>query len=163
MEPSKSLSPIEAVQNPALGSTLLWKFGSAYQDESSGDLPNLLLFFLVLPLAFHAATAAEITSTKTGSGLSKLVEKLGEEREKLIAVHARASAMRALTLESLSTALAARILRIEHGTALVRANEVTLPKLPERLKPLLPAADRLGRWFSRLPDSQCFSLLQVYP
>jgi hypothetical protein len=57
----------------------------------------------------------------------------------------------------------AKMLHIDYGTALVRANDIKVPTTPERLRFHISAADKLGRWFSRLPQGQVFSLLQVEP
>lgn len=160
---ASDLSPVELVQNPALGATILWKFGRGFQEQSVGELPTFELFFLVLPLTLHLRTLEEVRSTQVGSGLGKLVEKLSDDRENLVAVHARVLAMRPLTLESISTAVATKLLTVDHATAKVQAYDVAPPKLPERLKAFLPAADKLGRWFARVPPPQTFSLLQVYP
>jgi hypothetical protein len=158
-----TISSVELVQNPAFGAHVLWSFGRGYQAEKVGDLPALPSFFLVLPLILHAPTLNEIRSTNLPSGLTKVVSKLTEEREKLFAVHDRAVALRNLTLESLGTGVATELLHLNYETALVRANDVKVPAPPERLKFHISGAEKLGRWFSRLPQSQVFSLLEVEP
>jgi hypothetical protein len=159
----REISPIALVQNPAFGSLLLWSFGRSYQAEKVGDLPPLTAFFLVLPLLLHGPTLREIQSTNQSSGLSKLVSKLAQRRERLFAIHDRALAMRELTLQSVATGLATRLLHVDYDTAIVRSNEVKPPRPPERLKYHVAGAAKLGRWFARLPASQIFSLLQVEP
>lgn len=156
-------SPIELVQNPAFGSHALWSFGRGYQAERIGDLPPLLSFFLVLPLVLHGPTLREIKSTQLPSGLTKLVSKLGEQRERLFAIHNRAVALRALTLQSIGAGIATKLLVVNYESALVRSNDARLPASPERLKFHISSADKLGRWFARLPLAQVFSLLQVEP
>lgn len=157
------ISPVTLVQNPAFGSLLLWNFGTNYQSEKIGELPVLTLFFLVLPLVLHGSTMRAISSTNQSSGLSKLVSKLTEERERLFAVHDRALAMRNLTLESLGTGISSNLFSVDYRTAEVRSNDVKPPHMPERLKHHITSAQKLGRWFARLPASQIFSLLQVEP
>lgn len=157
------LSPVEIVQNPAFGAQVLWKFGRGFQAERIGDLPQLPFFFLVLPMIFHAPTLADIKSTNLPSGLTKLVGKLAEERERLFSVHDRALAMRDLTLGSLAVGITAKVIHVDYETASVRANEVNAPAPPERLKAHIAGADKLGHWFARLPPAQVFSLLQVVP
>lgn len=156
-------SPVALVQNPALGAYLLWKFGRAYQAEKVGDLPPIILFFLILPLVLHGPTVREIRSTYQSSGLSKLVSKLAEHRERLFAVHDRALAMRELTLQSIAVGVTTSLLHIDYVTAHVRSNEATTPVSPEKLKHHANAAEKLGRWFARLPPGQVFSLLEVEP
>jgi hypothetical protein len=156
-------SPIALVQNSAFGSLLLWSFGRGYQAEKVGDLPPLTVFFLVLPLILHSPTLREIRSTNLPSGLSKLSSKLADQREQLLAVHDRALAMRELTLQSVASGIATSLLHVDYDSALVRSNEAKPPTPPERLKFHISSAEKVGRWFARLPQSQVFSLLQVEP
>lgn len=157
------MSPVALVQNPAFGSLLLWNFGRGYQAEDVGGLPVLSSLFLALPLVLHGPTMRVIKSTNQSSGLAKFVSKLGEERERLVAVHDRALAMRALTLESVAAGISAKLLRVDYDTATVRANEAKPPAAPDRLKHHVASAEKVGRWFARLPPNQVFSLLQVEP
>lgn len=156
-------SPVQLVQNPAFGSLLLWKFGTAYQEQSVGRLPNFELFFLVLPLVLHKKTLTDITSTMQGSGLGKFVSKMSENREDILAVHDRALALRLLTLQSVSVGLSTKLLAINYESGDVRANDAKPPRQPDRLKTALTGAEKLGKWFARVPANQAFSLLQVYP
>lgn len=157
------ISPVALVQNPAFGSLLLWSFGRGFQAERVGELPLLTPFFLTLPLVLHGPTMRIIKSTNQGSGLAKFISKLAEERERLFAVHDRALAMRSLTLESVATGISAKLLSVDYGTASVRSNDVKLPVPPERLKHHVASAEKVGRWFARLPPNQVFSLLQIEP
>jgi hypothetical protein len=157
------ISPIELVQNPAFGSHVLWRFGRGYQAEKIGDLPPLLSFFLVFPLILHGPTLREIKSTNLPSGLTRLVSKLTTQREQLFAIHNRAIALRALTFQSIGAGIAAKLLYVDYVSTLVRSNEAKPPASPERLKFHISGAEKLGRWFARLPLGQVFSLLQVEP
>ncbi len=111
------MSPVALVQNPAFGSLLLWNFGRGYQAECVGGLPVLTSFFLTLPLVLHGPTMRIIKSTNQSSGLAKFVSKLGEERERLFAVHDRALAMRSLTLDSLAAGISAKLLKVDYDNA----------------------------------------------
>jgi hypothetical protein len=159
----REISPVALVQNPAFGSLLLWAFGKAYQSERVGDLPPLTAFFLVLPLLLHSPTLRIIRSTNQSSGLSKFVSKLAEEREHLFAVHDRAMALRNLTLESVAAGIAAQLIHVNYQSGFVRSNDVKPPSPPERVRHHVISAEKLGRWFARLPLAQVFSLLQVEP
>ena len=156
-------SSVELVQNPAFGSVLLWRFGQDYQAERIGDLPQLLSFFLIFPLVLHGPTLREIKSTNLPSGLTKLASKMAEQRERLFAVHNRALALRDLTLQSIGMGITTKLLHVDYDTALIRSNEAKLPPPPERLKFHISSAEKLGRWFARLPQGQVFSILQVEP
>ena len=158
-----NISPVALVQNPALGALLLWRFGKSYQEHSASEVPGLHSFFVVLPLLYHAATLEHIRTTYGSSGLSQFAKKLGDERELLIAVHERSLKMRELTLSSISTAISSGISHLNYETGRLRSNDVKPPKGPERLKHHLSGAEKLGLWFSRLPQEQAFSLLWVEP
>lgn len=151
------------VQNPAFGSLLLWSFGRSFQAEKVGELVPVNSCFLILPLTLHAATLELIRTTNQSSGLAKFVSKLTENRECLYAVHDRALAMRSLTLESIASAISSQLIHLDYETGLIRANEAKPPTPPERLKYHVSGAEKLGRWFARLPQGQVFSLLQVEP
>lgn len=131
--------------------------------EKVGELPILTPFFLVLPLLLHGPTLREIRSTNQSSGLSRFVLKLADHREHLVAVHHRALAMRELTLQSVATGIATKLLHVDYDTAVVRSNEAKPPRPPERLRYHFSSAEKLGRWFGRLPAGHVFSLLKVDP
>ena len=156
-------SPVGLVQNPAFGAVVLWQFGRSFQTEKIDALPPLNSFFLVLPIILHAETLEIARSTNTVSGLAKFVSKVAESRERLFAIHERALTLRGLTLESIASGVASQLLSIDYETALLRANELKPPTLPEGVKAHFAGADRLGRWFARLPQAQIFTLLQVEP
>lgn len=156
-------SSIALVQNPALGALLLWTFGKAYQQEASAETAQIPAFFLVLPLVYHAETLKHITSTYQSSGLAQVARKLSEERELLIGIHGRTMKMRDLTLASIATGVSSTLLSLDYKTGHMRSNEAHPPKSPERLKYHVSGAEKLGRWFARLPANQPFSLLWVEP
>lgn len=156
-----SMSPIALVQNPAFGAQLLWAFGRGYQEESDGLAASMLTYFLVLPLILHEPTLEEIRSTNLPSGLSKLASKLANERERLMAVHDRALRLRELSLQSLGVGISAGIVDVDYESGDVRAVDMILPKPPHALRFHATGAEKLGRWFSRIPQNQIFALLQV--
>lgn len=160
---ARQLSPVELVQNPAFGSLVLWQFTKGFQDEVVSRQPNLELLFLVFPLVLHSKSLAHIATTQVGSGLGRLAAKLSDNREDLLAVHERARSMRRLTLQSIGTALSTKIMSLSYETGNVRANEVKVPRPTEGTKQHFAGAEKLGRWIARVPASQAFSLLQVYP
>lgn len=158
------LSEIEIIQNPALGSYLLWCYGTGYQEGR--DLPSsALLGFLVLPLILHKTTSKLVSSTRKGSGLSLFAAKFSEAREDLLAVQARAAALRPLTLQSLAVGTSARLLTIDYAAATIRANRLdegaSAPNLPERLRPLAAAAEKVGHWFAAAGAHQVAATLRV--
>jgi hypothetical protein len=158
------LTEIEIIQNPALGSYLLWVYGRAFQNDHETPSP-VLLAFLVLPLLLHKPTVKLITSTYKRSGLSLFAGKFAENREDLLAVQARAAALRPLTLQSISIGASARLLTVNYETGALRANQLDdglkAPSLPERLKALPAAAEKLGHWFATSGLHQVATTLRV--
>lgn len=158
------LSEAAIVQNEALGAYAIWRFSLGFQ-EREGQAAILPLAFLLLPLVLHAPTLAMVLGTHKASGLHLFAGKLGERREDLLAVHARALALRRLTLGSLMAAEQSRLVRIEPSTATVRAfdphHDLRAPSLPERIRRIAPACDKIGYWFAGLSDQQVAHTLKV--
>lgn len=158
------LSEAALVQNEALGAYALWKFGLGYQ-ERDGMAATLPLAFLVLPLILHGPTLAMVLSTYKASGLHLFAGKLGEDRENLIAVHDRARSLRQLTLESIMRAEQSGLIRIDPVAATMWAvgpyDEMGTPALPERIRRIAPACERIGYWFAGLSDQQVAHTLRV--
>ena len=164
MASRSGLSEIEIIQNPALGSYLLWRYGREFQKGQEVPSP-VLLSFLVLPLLMHKPTVRLVTSTFKRSGLSLFAAKFGENREDLLAVQGRAAALRPLTLQSLAIGTAARLLTVNYEAGTMRANQLDeglkSPTLPERLKAMVPAAEKLGHWFATSGSHQVAMTLRV--
>lgn len=159
----RTISPIEAVQNSALGALIIWSFCRGYQNEVIGRLPHLHLTFLGLPIVLHSSTRKLVESTNLSSGLGKFIEKLSQNREDLIAVHPRTIAMKTLTLEAISTGIASNLVTVIYEQGVIRANEISVRRPDERIKPLTSSAEKLGRWVARVPPATAFLLLQVSP
>ncbi|OZI37181.1 hypothetical protein CAL29_01765 [Bordetella genomosp. 10] len=160
---SRRLSEAALVQNEALGAYSLWRFGLGYQGRD-GRSCTLPLAFLVLPLILHGPTLAMVLSTHKASGLHLFAGKLGDKREDLIAIHGRVMALRRLTLESLVWAEQAGLIRIEPTTATlwsIGLYDLGMPALPERIRRVGPACERLGYWFAGLTDQQVVHTLKV--
>lgn len=158
------LSEAAIVQNEALGAYAIWRFALGFQ-ERDGQVVTLPLTFLLLPLVLHAPTLAIVLGTQKASGLHLFAGKLGEQREDLLAIHERALALRKLTLGSLMVAEQSRLVRIEPSTATVRAfslhHELQAPALPERIRQIARACEKIGYWFAGLSDQQVAHTLKV--
>lgn len=157
------LNEVEIVQNPALGSYLLWKFGLSYQALNSSK-PPMQFIFIVLPLVFHTPTLQHIKSTQKNSGLSMFTAKLAQHKEDLLAVHERALAFRELSLQSLGVAASFRLMTIEYETGLVRANStIETPRinLTSKLRLMSKSVEKLGHWFSEVEYPQVGTSLMV--
>lgn len=158
------LSETATVQNEALGAYAIWRFCLGFQ-EREGEAVTLPLAFLLLPLVLHAPTLDMVLGTQKASGLHLFAGKLGEQREDLLAVHGRAMALRQLTLGSLMVAEQSRLIRIEPSNATVQAfsphHELQAPTLPERIRRIAPACEKIGYWFAGLSEHQVVHTLKV--
>ena len=157
------LSEIDKVQNPAFGALLLWAFGRAYQDNLKEEAGSLLLYFLVLPICLHRTTLDAVVSTRVSSGLGKFCEKIGHEREELLAIHERCLKLRELTLNSIGFGIRAGLFSLAYDTGILRANDQRDPKVVERIKPHIKGAQKLGAWFQPLAINHVFKALVVEP
>ena len=151
-------------QNELLGAYAIWRFGLGFQ-ERNGQAVALPLAFLLLPLILHAPTLAIVLATQKSSGLHLFAGKLGEQREDLLAIHGRALTFRQLTLESLMIAEQSRLVRIAPSTAAVQAfsphHALRAPALPERIRRIAPASEKIGYWFAGLSEQQVAHTLKV--
>ncbi|SIR38331.1 hypothetical protein SAMN05880590_1225 [Rhizobium sp. RU35A] len=148
-----ALSELEIIQNPALGAYLLWRFGTAYQ--AAGEAPPIFpLAFLVLPIVLHRQTQQVVTSTRRSSGLSLFAANLAEDRDNLLSLHPRCMMLRPLTLASVGFGLRTRLLSLHYNDARLRSNSLEgiakPPQVPERLRHLVTASEKLGGWLAVL-------------
>lgn len=157
---ARGLTEIDLVQNAGLGSVLLWRFALGFQGQAHAPVP-LPLHFLVLPVCFHRTSLDSALKTRKNSGLALFAARLGEVREDLFALHTRALAFRQLTMDSLVVATNARLVTIDYHQATIRAGPRRTPDMPERIKPLWDAAEKLGHWCANLSLSQTAIILKV--
>jgi hypothetical protein len=158
---------VQAIQNPALGGVLLWRFAIGYATArgtpESTPLPAL---FLPLPILFHEETFALVASTQRQSGLRTFAGKFGEssvnESDVLLSLEHRARTLRPLSLSALRIAISSRLLFIETTTAEVVALSDTTPSsIPESIRPLLKNAEKLGVWCGGVTIYELSTLLHV--
>ena len=70
---------VRHVQNPALGSTLLWRFACGYTEHhKTSDAPPLPLLFIVLPILFHRETFEILKRTNRPTGLHGFADKFSQ-------------------------------------------------------------------------------------
>ena len=154
---SNLVKEIYNVQNPALGSVILWRFVCGYYAHGSKPAPFPLLF-VVLPVIFREDLCTVIRSTQKGKGLSKVSEKLfkGKKKDNLYSINNTAIVHRQLTLDSFTIGVSAKLFSLEKSTALVYPLVQTkVTNISDSTKVLLDAAEKLGGWCADL------SLLEV--
>ena len=147
---------VDAIQNAAFASILLWRFCTAYaavrQAPLSTPVPAL---FVVLPLLFDEDTAGMIGGTQKASGLRLFAGKFAESKhaktDVLLSLEKRARARRSQTLEALALAIKARLLFLEPASGEIVALSQAPPlSLPESVQPLIRNAEKLGAWSGAL-------------
>ena len=151
------LKEVYHVQNPALGSVILWRFVCGYYKHDNKPVPFPLLF-VVLPVVFREDLCAVIKSTQKRKGLSKVSEKLFNDKKKdnLYSINNTAISLRPLTLNAFSIGVSAKLFALEKTTALVYPLVQTkMATVSATNKVLLDAAEKLGGWCAEL------SLLEV--
>lgn len=160
---TRLLSEVQAMQNPALGAVLIWRFvcGYAPQNDPRDGVP-LPLSFVVLPVVLHERTREEVTSTRLSSGARKFEEKFRDRGDVLFALNQRAIGLRSLSLRSVRHVLAAGLLTLvpERGTLWPRSYAKP-PVEANSVSELLAAAEKLGGWCGSLSVYEIAGILRV--
>ena len=158
---------VEAIQNPALGSVLVWRFAIGYAAERKiPDSTPLPVLFLALPILFHEETLAVVASTKRVSGLRTFAGKFSEssvsKSDVLLSLEQRARVYRPQSLRALRIATASRLLFVDPLTAEVAAlSKATPSSVPESVRPLLRSAEKLGAWCGGVTTYELSTLLHI--
>lgn len=159
--PWTPIPAVDAMFNPSLGAYLLWRVAKEYQAERGEALP-FALAFIVLPLVLHRTTLEHVVSTQKPSGLAFMVQKLGEQKDNLLAVHDRALQWRELAFNAVAFGVGGGALAVRYAEAqLVALPRSSGPSLGIHVKRLDRGAERLGAWFARLSTPVIFALLKV--
>lgn len=161
---SAILNDVQAMQNPALGAALLWRFACGFSPESSPNGTPLPLAFVVLPLTLHARSAEKVSRTLAGSGLRKFESKFSEDNlgDVLFALQSRMLGMRNLSLRSLRIALRTGLLTLVPKEAVVwpRSRSMLLAD-SRQVEELMKAAEKLGSWCREISLFEATGLLKV--
>lgn len=156
------LNEVQAMQNPALGAALLWRFACGFSPEKSPNGTPLPLAFVVLPLAFHAKSLEAVVGTKAGSGLRIFEEKFRGQSDILLALQPRMLAMRDLSLRSLRIALRAGLLTLVPQEAVLwPRTHAAVPPGAQSVNDLLKSAEKLGSWCRDISLFEVAGLLKV--
>ncbi len=156
------LNEVQAMQNPALGATLLWRFACGYSERGSTKGTPLPLLFVVLPVVLHFRTVDQLIGTQLGSGLRKFEEKFKERSDMLLLLQPRMLAMRKLSLRSLHIALASGLVTLVTDDATVWPRSYTKPsEVPKALDGMMKSAEKLGNWCEQLTLFEISGTLRV--
>lgn len=160
---TRLLSEVQAMQNPALGAALIWRFACGYapQNDTHDGVP-LPLAFVVLPVVLHERTRKEVTSTRQSSGARKFEEKFRDKGDVLFALNQRAASLRGLSLRSVRHALATGLVTMIPDRATIWPRSYTKPPVEAKsVAELLAAAEKLGAWCRALSVYEISGILRV--
>ncbi len=158
---------IRMVQNPALGSMLLWRFTCGYDENPTKEPVPFPLLFIVLPMIFQEDIYGLIKATQKGTGLRGFADKFSQSKvskhDILLNIHDRAMDLRSLTLESLRLSLSSKLMVIDVKDGTVFPISTTPPKLniPVSIKDMLRASEKLGHWCAQLSIHEISIILKV--
>ena len=153
---------IQAMQNPALGAAMIWRFTCGFNPESSPSGTPLLLAFVVLPLTFHAKSFEEVVGTQATSGLRKFEAKFSDRADVLLSIQPRMLAMRDLTLRSLRIAIHTGLLTLVPKEAVLWPRSRSSPPTdPKVIFNMLKSAEKLGAWCRDVSLFEVAGLLKV--
>lgn len=159
---------IRALQNPALGAFLQWKFTSAYASKHpQAERPPAILLFVILPILLNRDTFELLSSTQYESGLPKFVAKFTTanqgKSDLLLAIHSRAMNMRELSLKSIQLGIASKLFVLDIGSGRIFPFSDLPPfnKMPTIVDKMGKGADKLGAWFSQVSLADISYYLKV--
>ena len=151
------------VQNPAIGTTIIWRFICGYYSRENKGVPFPLVF-LVLPIIFREDLCDIIYATQKKKGLAKLSEKLFEKKKNddLYTINNTALDLRMLSLESINMGVMSRLFTVDYETAhILPLVETEKKNVHNSVKKLLNASEKLGFWCAGLSLIEICNLLKV--
>ena len=157
------LSEVQAMQNPALGAILIWRFVCGYSPEKTGGngVP-MAVAFIVLPVVLHSRTRDEVEATRIASGVRKFEQKFEARGDLLLAINHRAIAMRSLSLRSLRLGLACGLLTLLPEQATLWPRTYATPGgAAKPIESLMKSAEKLGAWCAPLTLFELAGILRV--
>ena len=160
----KTMSDVYAVQNPALGAAIIWRFICGYYSVDTSAVPFPLLF-VVLPIIYNEELRGAIESTQARSGLSKVSEKLVQKKlnDSLYSINTVADALRMISLQAICIASDTRLIAVDLSSALVYP--ISTSKAPkvgsDEVKTMLLSAEKLGQWCAELSLAEICRRLKV--
>lgn len=159
---NRRIGEVQAVQNPALGAVLLWRFSCAFCPDGAVNGTPLPLLFVVLPIVFHSKTFEEVRGTLGASGLRQFELKFHNKSDLLLALHSRMLVMRDLSLASVRIAVHAKLITLVPSQGVVWPQSRSSPPADSQTATeLIKGAERLGRWCRDVSLFEVSALLKV--
>jgi hypothetical protein len=157
---------VQNIQNPALGSALVWRFVCGYVSaHPTHDPAPLPLAFLVAPIVLHERTEEFVQSTYTSSGLRAFAGKFAKyehsKQDLLIGINHRAIAMRQFTMESIRIGIATRLVQTIKASLVPLSQTPAKAGIPKDVRRLLASAEKIGAWLGPLTLHEVSTVLKV--
>jgi len=154
---------VQAMQNPALGAAMIWRFACGYcpANTATAGIP-LPLTFLVLPIMLHAQTREAISSTQQRSGIRQFQAGLDLRVDLLLGVQRRATSMRTTSLRAVRIAIASALVTLVPEKAqLWPRSYANGPAVAPRVRDLMKASEKFGAWCQELSLFEIAGILRV--
>ncbi len=150
------------IQNTGLAAETIWQaIVEAYETKNRIEGIPFPLSFVILPLAFHKRTA-KVLASKTQPGA--IYKALAEDREIVVGLQARMQALSERTLQGLSIAFSAGLIKMDqdHQRQLIPGKKTPpVTHVTDDVKTILKAAKRVGQTLAELTLVQLASHLEI--
>lgn len=156
----KRSNEIELMQNPSIGSIIMWKFLLGY--NSIITIENFEILFIVLPIILNSEIRKYILCTQKKSGFTKVIEKMRSDRKTdiIYRIENNAIEMKDLTLESIQVGILTNMIILDKNFNLFTL-DCKIPIITNNIKDILESAEKLGIWLSNLTKIEVESILKV--
>lgn len=151
---------IDLIQNPAIGSIIIWKFLFGYGTKLEQDKFELL--FIVLPIIFNQELRNYIDSTRKSSGFTKVIEKMMRDKKIDIVyqINNNAENMKELTLEFIRVGMITNLFMLDEMLN-IEVEDIKMPKVSKNIEKILENAEKIGKWLSELNMLEIEKILKV--
>lgn len=156
------------INNPALGSYLIWTFVlESYSKTKKPVHPSKI--FCLFPFIYYLNTRDILSSTQLSSNLHAYIAKFSTTKacatDIALSIHSRVDAQKEKTLESLITAFDCGLLIMDINSGLIipntRIKPIARTELDEAIKDLYDGSRKLGKWFSNMNTEDIARTIKV--
>lgn len=143
------------INNPALGSYLLWTFATESFNQTKEPIHPSKIFCL-FPFIYYSNTRDVLSKTKITSNLHAYISKFSTTQacatDISLSIHFRVDIQKEKTLESLITAFDSGLLLLDTESGLITPNmeirAINRSDLEDSIKELYDGSRKLGKWLS---------------
>lgn len=148
---------IKNIQNPAIGSYLLWNTIQGYCGEINSQQMPLYVSFFVLPFLINERIYNKVTSTQKSSSIYKLIHKLDSTEFTLL--KDSITNYYSLTCASVGLGVRTGLMNYNKSTASITPNTCEI-SISSELSKEGKQAQKLGKWFSEITLSQLVDIIE---